>query len=167
MSQAVDAVDAAAIALNEGSWIPSDYELGLAREFFSRREGLEQRLLPGMPACPDPQGWVSQHVLWLEDVARLADELVASWRDWLPGSHMVAVLGAYGTLARSVVPLAVQLGRAWEAEWSGPITQQETAWWEDWHLPPEQRHQIDALTERLVRVGSLMVWAVNSGEATH
>lgn len=167
MSQAVDAVEAAAIALTEGSWVPSDYELGLAREFLTRREQLEQRLLPGMPACPQAQGWVSQHVLWLEDVARLADELLATWRDWLPGSPMLAVLGAYGGLARSVIPLSAQLGRAWEEEWSGPCSQQEAAWWEDWHLPPEQRRQLDALTERLVIVGSVVVMVLNRGERAH
>ncbi|GHC60959.1 hypothetical protein [Streptomyces cinnamoneus] len=166
MSQAVDAVDAAAIALNERSWTPSDYELALGREFFARRDGLEQRLLPGMPACPTPQGWGTQHVLWLEDVARLADEMLATWQAWLPGSHMMALLGAYAGLARSVAPLSAQLAQAWEAEWTGPASQQETSWWEDWHLPPEQRQQIDALTDRLVVVGSVMVMAVGRGAET-
>lgn len=163
MSQAVDAVDAAAIALNERSWTPSDYELALGRDFFSRRDGLPQRLLPGMPACPTPQGWGTQHVLWLEDVSYLADEMLAAWQSWLPASHMMALLGAYGGLAASVRPLSAQLAQAWEAEWSGPISPQETSWWEDWHLPPEQRQQVDALTDRLVLVGSVMVMAVNQG----
>ncbi len=165
MSHAVDAVDAAAIALNEGSWIPSDHELTLARDFLARRDGLAQRLLPGMPAAPSPQGWVTQHVLWLEDVTRLAEELLGAWRPWLPGGHMVALLGAYGGLARSVVPLAARLAQDWAAEWQAPPTQQQTSWWEEWHLPPEQRQQLDALTDRLVVNGAVVVMAVNRAEA--
>ncbi|PHQ49298.1 hypothetical protein BLA24_24890 [Streptomyces cinnamoneus] len=164
MSHAVDAVDAAAIALNERSWTPSDYELTLARDFLTRRDGLPPRLLPGMPACPSPQGWVTQHVLWLEDVSHLADGLLAAWRDWLADGPMVALLAAYANLARSAVPLAAQLAQDWAAEWQAPPSAQETSWWEDWRLPAEQRRQIDALTDRLIMAGAVVVMAVNRGE---
>lgn len=55
MSHAVDAVDAAAIALNDRSWTPSHHELTLARDFFTRRDAIPQRLLPGMPQSPAPR----------------------------------------------------------------------------------------------------------------
>ncbi|AZQ73457.1 MULTISPECIES: hypothetical protein [Streptomyces] len=167
MSHAVDAVDAAAIALNDRSWTPSHHELTLARDFFTRRDAIPQRLLPGMPQSPSPQGWVTQHVLWLEDVAHLAGELLTAWRAWLPDGHMIGLLGAYGGLARTAAPLAARLGRDWSAEWQAPPSKQDTSSWEDWHLPTEQRRQLDALTDRLVLIGAVMVMAVNRGETGH
>lgn len=155
------AVEAAAVALHQRIWTPIPEELALASEFFARRERLEQRLLPGMPACRNPQGWVTQHVLWLEDAARVADELLALWRDYLPGSHMMVLLQAYADHARRVVPLAQQLSQAWATERPGACSHQETVWWEDWHLPAEQRRQLDELTHSTIVIGSVMVSALS------
>ncbi|GAA3028669.1 hypothetical protein GCM10020000_01490 [Streptomyces olivoverticillatus] len=114
MSHAVDAVDAAAIALNQRSWIPTVEEVALGREFFTRRDGLEQRLLPGMPTCRDPPragrrstccGWRTSRA-WPISCSRRGG-------GYLPGSRMVALLGAYADQIRPAVPLADRLTRAW------------------------------------------------------
>ncbi|MEV4437949.1 hypothetical protein AB0K09_02855 [Streptomyces sp. NPDC049577] len=165
MTHALDAVEAAAIALQERSWIPTAEEIALGRDFFARREAVEPRLLPGMPACRNPQGWATQHVLWLEDVGRLAEHVAEAWRGYLPHSHMLALLDAYAAQARPALPLAARLAREWETERPEPCSQQEAVWWEDWHLPADQRQQLDALTERLIIIGSVLVTAVNAGGA--
>ncbi|MEV4431582.1 hypothetical protein [Streptomyces sp. NPDC049585] len=161
MSHAVEAVDAAASALHQGTWTPADLELSLARDFLAHRDALDPRLLPAMPPSPSPQGWVTQHVLWLEDVAQLADAFLTGWRPWLADGHMVALLTAYATLARTATPLAARLAQDWATEWQAPPTQEQTTWWEDWHLPQEQRRELDALTDRLVMTGAVMVMALN------
>lgn len=158
------AFDAAMTALSENSWLPTGGEVALGREFFARRDALGQRRLPGMPACRDPQGWVTQHLLWLEDVARLAHGLLEPWRGCLPGSHMAALLEAYADQARAAAPLAARLARAWEAERPDPCTYEEVVWWEDWHLPAAERQELDALTHRLITVGAMLVTAVARGE---
>ncbi|GHF51712.1 hypothetical protein GCM10010218_36690 [Streptomyces mashuensis] len=170
MNHPVDPVGAAATALDNRSWIPADHELTLAREFFVRRDALDQRLLPGMPPCPSPQGWTTQHVLWLGDVAALATDLLNAWRPWLPEGHghMASLLTTYATMAASAAPLATRLVRDWADAWQGQgtVSPQDTSRWEDWHLPKEQREQLDALTDRLVMVGAVMVMAVNRGETS-
>ncbi|WP_424888491.1 hypothetical protein [Streptomyces sp. XH2] len=160
MTHPVDAVDAAAVALGERVWIPHDDEVALGRTFLSHRDALEPRLLPDMPRSTDPQGWITQHVLWLEDVAALAENLRNQWYGHLPVSHMTALISAYAEHARAVTPLAAHLREAWAAESPTPRTQEQVTWWEDWHLPPAQRQQLDALTHRLIVIGSVVVAAV-------
>ncbi|MEV5507983.1 hypothetical protein [Streptomyces orinoci] len=159
------AFDAAVTALSEDSWLPTAEETALGREFFARREMVAPRVLPGMPECREATGWVSQHVLWLEDVARLTHGLLEPWRAYLPGSHMVALLEGYADQARAAAPLAARLTRAWQTERPDPCSYQEAVWWEEWQLPEEERQQIDALTHRLIRVGAMVVVAVERGEA--
>ncbi|MBP2406822.1 hypothetical protein ACFY41_08345 [Streptomyces syringium] len=160
MTHAVDVVEAAAIALHQGSWIPSGDERALGQAFFSHRAALEQRLLPGMPASQDPQGWVTQHVLWLQDAAALADQLVAQWYAYLPGSYMTALLAAYADRIRPVLPLAARLHESWEAERPEPLTQETVAWWEEWHVPAAERKQLDELTHQTIIIGSVLITAV-------
>lgn len=141
-------------------------EVALGREFFTRRDGLEQRLLPGMPTCRDPQGWATQHVLWLEDVACLADQLLSAWRGYLPGSRMVALLGAYADQIRPAVPLADRLTRAWLNDPQRPAVRshEETLWWEDWHFPRADRQRLDESTQRMIVIGAVLVTAVAQGD---
>ncbi|MFC5722915.1 hypothetical protein ACFP1Z_22370 [Streptomyces gamaensis] len=160
MTHAVDVVEAAAVALGERTWIPHDQEVTLGQTFLAHRDAVEPRLLPGMPRNPDPQGWVTQHVLWLEDVAAVTDGLLQQWQPYLPVSHMTALVTAYADQARAVLPLSAQLREAWEAEQPAPQTAEQVGWWEEWHLPEAQRQQLDAATHRLIVIGSVVVAAV-------
>ncbi|MGW1071904.1 hypothetical protein [Streptomyces sp. NPDC002537] len=160
MTRAVDAVEAAAIALGQGVWIPHGEEQALGSALLAHRDALEPRLLPDMPASRDPQGWVSQHVLWLEDVAALAATLRDQWYRRLPTSHMTALVSAYADQAGAAIPLADRLRAAWDAEPPGTLTQEQVAWWEEWHVPAAERQQLDAVTHRLIVIGSVVVAAV-------
>ncbi|UQI45015.1 hypothetical protein M1P56_11955 [Streptomyces sp. HU2014] len=160
MTHAVDAVDAAAIALGERTWIPHDEERALGQAFLGHRDAVGPRLLPGMPPHSDPQGWVTQHVLWLEDVSALAAGVRDQWYGYLPTSHMTALVSAYAEQAAAVLPLADHLRERWHAEPPELLTEEQVTWWEEWHLPPAQRQQLDAVTHRLVVIGSVVVAAV-------
>ncbi|WP_171168204.1 hypothetical protein [Streptomyces sp. I05A-00742] len=157
------AFDAAVTALSRNAWLPTGEEVALGKEFFLRRDGLDRRLLPGMPVCPDPQGWVTQHVLWLEDVVGIVDGLLAAWRGYLPDSHMVALLEAYAHQARPAVPYAADLLRAWEAEAFESCSPEEAGWWEEWHIPETERQALDALNQQLIPIGAMLVAAVDRG----
>ncbi|MBT2386074.1 hypothetical protein [Streptomyces sp. ISL-11] len=160
MTHAVDAVDAAAIALGDRLWIPDGEEKTLGQAFLARRDALDPLLLPGMPASRDPQGWVTQHVLWLEAVASLTARVRDQWYPHLPTSHMTALVSAYADQAAVAGPLADHLRERWAAERPEPLTQEQVTWWEEWHLPAAQREQLDAVTHRLVVIGSVVVAAV-------
>ncbi|GAA0485277.1 hypothetical protein GCM10009544_53560 [Streptomyces stramineus] len=129
--------------------------------FLDHRDALEPRLLPGMPQSPGAQGWTTQHVLWLEDAAATAWQVHQQWYRRLPsGSHMTALIAAYADQAAAVVPLADHLREAWHAEQPLPDTPEQVTWWEQWHLPAAQREQLDAVTHRLIVIGSVIVAAV-------
>ncbi|GAA0433179.1 hypothetical protein [Streptomyces luteireticuli] len=157
--------DAAVTALSRNAWLPSAEEVALGKDFFARRDALQQRLLPGMPACPSPQGWVTQHVFWLEDVVGVVDGLLAAWRGYLPDSHMMALLDQYAHQARPAVPYAADLRRAWEAEDFTSCSVEEAGWWEEWHVPETERQALDALTQRMIPIGAMVVAAVDRGQA--
>ncbi|MEU3751399.1 hypothetical protein AB0H17_01345 [Streptomyces olivoreticuli] len=160
MTQAVDAVEAAAIALGQGAWTPVGEEQAMGGMFLTHRDALEPRRLPDMPASRDPQGWVSQHVLWLEDAAALAASVRDRWYAQLHSSHMTALISAYADQAAVVVPLADRLRASWDAERPDSLSQEQVTWWEQWHVPAAERQQLDAVTHRLIVIGSVVVAAV-------
>ncbi|MEV6672325.1 hypothetical protein [Streptomyces sp. NPDC051162] len=160
MTRAVDAVEAAAVALGQGDWNPLGEEQAMGGTFLTHRDALEPRRLPDMPASRDPQGWVSQHVLWLEDVAALAAAVRDQWYVHLPTSHMTALISAYADQAAVAVPLADRLRAAWDAERPDSLSQEQVTWWEQWHIPAAERQQLDAVTHRLIVIGSVVVAAV-------
>ncbi|MCC3769255.1 hypothetical protein [Streptomyces sp. UNOC14_S4] len=160
MTRAVDAVEAAAIALGQGAWIPHAEEQAMGSAFLTHRDALEPRLLPGVPAHPDPQGWISQHIFWLEDAAALAVAVRDQWYRHLPTSHMTALINAYAEQAAVVTPLADQLAAVWAAEPPESLSPEQITWWEEWHVPAAERQQLDAVTHRLIVIGSVVVAAV-------